>query len=84
MLKLTKITDGTHGVGNCFINGLYLYCMLGFNGKLTVRTRDNSWVPHLLIIQNDCLWHFKQTHNILPPPFSCLFFRGVYEKRDFS
>lgn len=69
------------GYGNCFINGLYLWYKLKFNGILVIRTRPGTLIPHLMIKVEDGLWHFRVEKNILPVPFHVLWFKGRYEKK---
>jgi hypothetical protein len=68
------------GYGNCFINGLYLWYKLKFNGILVIKTRPGTWIPHLMIEQEDCIWHFTVRKNVLPAPCHVLFFKGRYER----
>jgi hypothetical protein len=71
---------GCKGVGNCFINGLYLWCRLGFRGIPVIRTRPGTLVPHLMIKQKNCMWHFRVEKNFLPSPCHVFVFKGIYEK----
>lgn len=70
---------GVTGYGNCFINGLWLYFKMGLRGRLIIKTRPNSRIPHLMIDHGDCLWHFRAKKEFLPQPCKHLFFRGRYE-----
>jgi len=71
----------SRGIGNCFINGFYLWYKLKFKGFPVIRTRTGTLIPHLVIKQRDCVWHFKAEENILPSPCHTFVFRGRYEKK---
>ena len=72
--------NGKIGYGNCFLNGLYLWYKLGFKGKLKIKTRPGTNIPHLIIEQEKTIWHFKVKKDLLPKPFHIFFFKGVYKK----
>lgn len=68
------------GWGNCFVNG-FIFHLRNPGGKLRIKTRENSIVPHLIIDYGDHLCHFRVIKNILPWPLSYFFFKGRYEKK---
>lgn len=72
--------NGVAGWGNCFINGLYLWFRLGFRGIPVIKTRPGTLIPHLMIKQENCMWHFRVEKNILPSPCHVFVFKGIYEK----
>ena len=72
--------NGVAGWGNCFVNGLYLWYRLKFRGVPVIYTRPGTLIPHLMIKQKDCMWHFTVETNVLPFPCHVLFFKGTYER----
>jgi len=80
----TNNLHGKEGYGNCVTQGLYLWYKLKFRGVPIIKTRPGTLIPHLMIKQKDCLWHFTVKENILPVPCHIFFFKGRYEQKWLS
>lgn len=70
---------GKRGFGNCFVNGLWLYWKMGCVGKLVVKRRPGTKIPHLMIDCGEYSWHFRAKKQLLPHYCKHLFFKGRYE-----
>ena len=53
-------------------------------GKLVMKTRPGTNIPHLLVKYQDHYVHFKNVKNLLPSPFHIFFFKGKFQKRFFG
>lgn len=67
--------------GNCLCGAIWLWIDDGCRGKIIMKTRwRNGCIPHFFYKDRvDNIWHFRFERDILPHPFSHLFFVGRFD-----
>lgn len=68
--------------GNCLLGLLYIMVAHRFRGHIIVRWSRHCWAPHLLYKTAKGLSHFRTVRDLLPWPFSPLWFEGRIESTE--